>query len=149
MTVFMIDLSIESHYSVLGVSPDADVKEIRKAKDDRVNEIKLKLRETKDPDEIARLEEAELAASIAGNTLGPPAERAKYDQENAHLKFFIIQSAAIPLYTSSADRAYVLHRVMRAFLAEKGCHLPPLTDLERDDFSADETPVELLDRLLK
>jgi hypothetical protein len=146
--MFMIDLGVESHYSVLGVSPDASVNEIRDKKNDLVDAVKRKLRETKDPEEIKRLKAEELMLTDAGNTLCRGTDREAYNEQNAHLRFFTIQSASIPFYRRDADRLYVLHRVLRAFLAEKGCEILPLTEVERTDFSADESPIQLLDQIL-
>ena len=87
--------------------------------------------------------------NAAGEILVRPNDRAEYDRQNPHLKFFLVQTAAAPMFTEKADRLHVLYRVTKDFLAEKEIEVPPLSDMERFDFTADETPMPLLDKLLQ
>jgi curved DNA-binding protein CbpA len=146
--MFMIDPGAESYYSILGVAPDASVDEIRRAKTKLSEELRNKARQTNVKEEKERLEKREAVINDASNVLLRPADREKYDRENAHLRFFMIQPAAPLLYTTPVDRFYVLFRVLREFLAEQGVDLAAWTDTERMEFQADWTPTELLDSLL-
>ncbi len=147
--MFMIDLNVPSLYKLLGVSPDADGKLIVKARGQLCGELQNKIDATRDPVEKKRLNEELLKISSAGTTLGKPADREKYDAENAHLRFYQERLSAMLFFTSKADRLAVLLRAFRAHLAAREVALSPVNDLYRDDFSADETPNELLDRLLR
>ena len=53
---------------------------------------------------------------------------------------------AVPLFRSSADSVDVVHRAICAHLAAAGVAVPPLSDLDRTDFSADHEFDPLLDR---
>jgi len=147
--MFMIDLGAESYYSILGVSPDADVDEINKARNQIMVELKRKYRVEQDPQEKQRIEKRQAEISAIGGTLASPEKRSEYDRANAHLRFFTMRVAAAPMFVENADRIYVLHRAIRDHLAKKGVDLAPLSDIDRSDFSADETPIEFLDNLLK
>jgi hypothetical protein len=134
---------------MLGVSPTVSSEEIRTARDQQVKRLREALRDAKTDEEKQRLNERQTEVNNIGETLARPQKREEYDRANAHLSFFTIQVAAAPLFVDKADRLHVLHRVIRQFLAEKGVELQPLSDLDRDDFSADETPIALLDQLLE
>ena len=146
--MFIIDLGTQSHYALLGISPSASAGEIRAVRDRLVKEYVEKER-IAPPEEKQRLEDRKKEINAAGEVLARPAEREKYDQANAHLRFFTVRVAAAPMFVEKADRIYVLHRAIRNFLEMQEVDYPPLSDMEREDFSADETPNELLDNLLK
>lgn len=146
--MFMIDLGAESYYSMLGVSPDALVKEIRERRDAMIKELRKKQAQEKSEEERQKIEGRQKEINAIGEILVRPEKRKEYDRNNAHLRFFVIQAAASPMFVNKADKLYVLHRVVRDFLGRKGGDLAPLSDIDRDDFSADETKVPLLDSLL-
>jgi hypothetical protein len=146
--MFMIDLGAQSHYSTLGVSPSAGIQEIRDAFNKIGNDLKKRLIAAKTEEEKKKIEERQKQINSIGGTLISPERRAEYDRENAHLRFFDVQTIAAPLFTSKTDRLHVLHRAIRDFLGAKGVALAPLSDLEREDFASDENRVELLDNLL-
>lgn len=147
--MFMIDLNVPTAYKILGVSPDADAREIIRVRGALQKDLKKKIDATRDEAEKKRLNDELLKITSAGEKLARPAEREKYDAENAHLVFYQERRAAVPFFTSKADRLWVLLRAFRAHLAQQGADLPPLNDLHREDFSADETPNDLLDSLLR
>jgi len=145
--MFMIDLEAQSYYGVLGISPSSSVGEIRDARVKLFNKLEKKIY-TAAPEEKKKLVDREKEINAAYGILARPEEREKYDLANAHLRFFTVRIAAAPLFVEKNDRIYVLHRALRNFLAAKEVDLQPLSDLEREDFSADETPIDLLDNLL-
>ncbi|MFC3897706.1 J domain-containing protein [Lentzea rhizosphaerae] len=144
--MFMIDLGAESYYSVLGVPPNATAAQIRQARDGLIRE--LRTRQRREPTRRGELDERQRVINAAGEELVRPARRAQYDQENAHLRFFTVRPAAAPMFTDHADRTAVLHRALRDHLASQGVELPPLSDVDRTDFTADHSPNRLLDELL-
>jgi hypothetical protein len=147
--MFIIDLGAESYYSMFSLSPDASPREIRDARDKIGKDLTERILAAKDPIAKKELEERQRTINNAGETLARSEDRAKYDKANAHLRFFLIQnSSALPFFDKSF-RIEWLHQVIREFLASKGADLSPLSDLERTDFSGDETPNDLLDALLK
>jgi uncharacterized protein YaaR (DUF327 family) len=146
--MFMIDLEAQSYYAIIGISPSSSIEEIRIARDNMINELKKKER-TASAEEKKKIEARQKEINAAGETLVRPEEREKYDRANAHLKFFTVRIVSAPLFVEKADRIYVLHRAIRNFLVTQNVDLPPLSDLEREDFSADETQIDLLDNLLK
>jgi curved DNA-binding protein CbpA len=144
--MFIVDLGVESHYSLLGVSPDANVKEIREARDGLIGD--LRLRQRREPARHEELVERQRLINNAGDVLVRPAKRETYDRENAHLRFFTVRTAAAPMFTEPADRIDVLHRVISQRLRAAGVEIRPLSDLDRSDFTADVTPNSLLDELI-
>jgi|SRR5215470_3488187 len=144
--MFMIDLGADSHYSLLGVSPTATTAEIRQARDRMVKE--LRERQRREPSNREELEKRQTAVNAAGEELVRPAKRTEYDQQNAHLRFFTVRDAAVPLFVDPGHRIDVLHGAISAHLLEAGVALRPLSDVDRTDFAADETPNQLLDELL-
>lgn len=146
--MFMIDLGGDNYYSFFGLSPDASAAEIRDARDARNNKLELQKSSAHDSAERARIEQEQKEVGKKGDELVRPDSRKKYDDSNAHLRFLVVQLAAAPLFRSRVDRAYVIDRAVRDFLAAKGVAIGPLCDLARADFSADFTPVPELDRLL-
>ena len=95
------------------------------------------------------MEERPKEINAAGAVLVPPEKRAAYDRAHAHLKFFTMRTVAAPMFTEKADSFFVLHRALRDFLAARELVLAPFSDVERQGFGCDETPVELLDALLR
>jgi len=144
--MFMIDFDAESHYSVLGVAPTATAKEIGQAHDRLVRE--LRERQRREPENRQELEGREKAVNAVGDELKRPARRKQYDKANAHLRFYTVRVAAAPMFTDAADLVAVLHRAIGAQLARENVRLAPVSDLDRADFRADETPNALLDELL-
>lgn len=147
--MFMIDLGLPSYYSIIDVSPSASQAEIRDARDRKGKELKEKLNATRDSEERKKIEERLKEINAAGDTLASPERREEYDQNNAHLKYFTMQRVAAPMFFEKTDRLYVLHRAITDFLTAQKVVLPPLSDMEQEDFSVDETPNELLDNLLR
>jgi curved DNA-binding protein CbpA len=144
--MFMIDLGVESHYSRLGISPDATAAEIRQARDGLVRQLKEQLR--REPGRKDELTKRQEEINNLGTELARPAKRAQYDKEHEHLRFFTVRSAAAPMFADPQDRIDVLHRVISARLRAQGVRIRPLSDLDRGDFTADLTPNDLLDELI-
>ncbi len=142
----MIDPGAESYYSLLAVTPDATAAQIREARDRLIHE--LRVRQRREPTRRGELEERQKSVNAMGEVLVRPARRAQYDQDNAHLRFFTMRPAAAPMFTEPADRVAVLHRVLREHLTAQGDDLPPLSDVDRADFTDDHSPNRLLDELL-
>src|SRR5829696_9339458 len=118
--MFMVDLGAQSYYSVLGVSPSADVDEIRATRTNMFEELEKKRRVTQDPVERQKLEGRQKEINAAGETLSRPEERAKYDQAHAHLRFFLVRVAAARMFVEKPARMYAVDRAIREFLEEKG-----------------------------
>lgn len=147
--MFMVDLSEESLYSKLGLPSDATSEQINMKCDEIGKKLVNELRDAAGNPELKKqIEARQMEMNAISNTLTRPKEREKYDKQHTHLRFFLPQSAAIPLFANKVDRVAVLHRVIVAFLAEKGVTLAPLSDIDRLDFTTDETPLNLLDDLL-
>lgn len=142
----MIDLGIDSYYSLLGVSPDATAAEIRMARDNLIRE--LRERQRREPTRRQELTERQRMINNVGEELARPAKRAQYDKDHEHLRFFTIRTASVPMFTDPEDRIDVLHRVIIEQLRTTGVHVRPLSDLDRDDFTADVTRNDLLDDLI-
>jgi curved DNA-binding protein CbpA len=145
--MFMINLGAESYYSILGVAPDATSEEIQTAAEKIVVDLKKRLRS--DPSSKEELMARETKVNSARGTLAGRKKREEYDRANAHLRFFTIRRAAAGMFLERADRIHVLHRAVREHLASRGVSVMPMTDLDRQDFSMDESPNSLLDELLK
>ena len=147
--MFMIDLGTQSYYSALDISPNATIAEIRIACDRVGKELAEKLRAATSDDEREKVNSRlKYINSEVGETLKRPEKRKEYDRDHAHLRFFTVQVAAAPMFVEKVDRLHVMHRVIKDFLSKKGVRLSPLSDVEREDFTDDESPVELLDNLL-
>jgi curved DNA-binding protein CbpA len=144
--MFMIDLGSPSHYSQLGVTPDATAAEIRQARDMLIRQ--LRERQRREPTRRQELVERQRLINNIGEDLARPAKRAQYDKENEHLRFFTVRTAAAAMFTDRRDRIDVLHRVVSAHLRAAGVPVRPLSDLDRADFTADVTPNNLLDELI-
>jgi curved DNA-binding protein CbpA len=147
--MFMIDLGVGSHYSLLGVAPDASAKEIRQARARIVAELskKMHFRSCK-PDERRSLEERMSEINGIFEELANRERRETYNKKNPHLTFFVIRKVAAPAFEDREVRLHWLHRAIYEFLTAKGEKMDPLSDLERTDFTSDYTPNQLLERLL-
>jgi curved DNA-binding protein CbpA len=145
--VFMIDLASPSRYAQLGVAPTATIGEIRKARDDKIKELRNQAYGA-DPERQAELAEQETAINALAEPLVRPAKRDEYDREHADLRTLTVRDAAAPLFADPAHRTAVLHRALTDHLTARGARLYPPSDLHRSDFTADETPNPLLDDLL-
>jgi hypothetical protein len=147
--MFMIDLGAQSYYSTLGISPNASVKEIQVVCDRMGKELVEKRRVAASDEDREKIDERlKYINSTVGETLRRPEKRKEYDRANAHLRFFTVQIAAAPMFVDQVERLHDMHRLIKDFLAGKGVTLSPLSDVEREDFSTDESEVELLDNLL-
>ena len=144
--MFMVDLGIDSHYALLGVSPDATAAEVRQARDSLIRQ--LRERQRREPTRRQELTERQRLINNVGEELARPAKRAQYDKDNEHLRFFTIRTAAAAMFTDPPDRIDVLHRVISAHLRAAGVAVRPLSDLDRSDFTADVTPNTVLDELI-
>jgi curved DNA-binding protein CbpA len=144
--MFMVDLGADSHYTLLGVAPTAAAGDIRKARDRLVRELKERVR--REPAHRGELEARLKTVNAAGEMLARPAERSKYDRQNAHLRFLTVRNAAADMFVDPGHRVDVLHRAISAHLNAVGVPLRPLSDLDRTDFLADAAPNPLLDQLL-
>lgn len=146
--MFMIDLGAQSYYSALGISPNASIAEIRIACDRAGKELVEKLRVAASQEEREKINDRLKYINSAGEMLKRPEKRKEYDRLNAHFRFFTVQVAAAPMFVDKVDRMHVMHRIVKDFLLEKGVRLSPLSDVEREDFAGDESPVRLLDDLM-
>jgi hypothetical protein len=146
--MFMIDLGAPSHYSVLGISPDANVAEIRESKTKLLGDLARKLLKVRDPEEKRRIQEEQESINAIGEVLSRAEKRIQYDESNVHLTFFQIRRAATPILAERELLIRWMHQAVRRFLVEKGEEMEPVSDLERSDFSGDFSPNELLESLL-
>jgi hypothetical protein len=141
--MFMVELDADSYYSLLGVDPNAPPAVIRQARDELIRT--LRHRASREPTNRDELMARQMNVNSAGRTLTAPAERERYDKEHAHLRLFTVRSAAAPMFTDSEDRLDAIYRAVSAHLRRFGTPLPPLSDLDRTDFSDDLTPTPWLD----
>jgi curved DNA-binding protein CbpA len=146
--MFMIDIDVPSHYSLLGVSPAATAAQIRKARDATVLELRTRVRQTVDPEHKAELTEREQAINAAAEVLARPEKREEYDREHPDLRLFTRRVAAAPLFTDPVARVDLLLRSINDHLIRAGAPLRLPSDLYRTDFAQDVTPNSLLDQLL-
>jgi len=149
MTMFMVDLGMSSYYSVLGVSPDADVAVIRAAAATIYGDLERARLKTISPEEKRNLEGRKVNINSIRDALSNATQRSLYDRGNAHLTFFQVRKAAAPVWLERGLLLRWMHKAVREFLQEKGETIEPLTDLERSDFTADFTANEWLERLLE
>jgi hypothetical protein len=147
--MFMIDMEIDSYYTKLGISPNATIQEINDARNKLGYDLNVELQQEQDPEEKQRISARLSELNTIGSLLANSEKRAEYDRENAHLRFLVPQIAAAPLFVSRADAIFVLHRIIQEFLTAKGSQISPLSDIERLDFTSDETVVALLERELE
>jgi curved DNA-binding protein CbpA len=147
--MFMIDLGALSHYSVLGVSPDADPGEIRKSQSKIAGDLAREFARVRNPEEKRRIQEKQQNINAIGEVLSRADKRAQYDESNVHLTFFQIRKAVAPVLAERELLMRWMHQSIRRFLLEKGELLEPVSDLEREEFSGDYSPNELLDGLLR
>jgi hypothetical protein len=148
MPMFMIDLGAQSHYSVLGIGPDAEAKEIRDSQSRIVGDLKRKLGMARGSEEKRVIEERLKNINSIGDELSRPKSRQAYDARNAHLTFFVVRKAVAPILEDRELRLRWVHKAVRDFLIQKGETMEPLADLERTDFSADFSPNQMLDAIL-
>ncbi|GAA3275111.1 DnaJ domain-containing protein [Dactylosporangium vinaceum] len=141
--MFMVELDADSYYSLLGVDPNATPAAIRKARDNLIKSLRDRARQ--EPASREELTARQRQVNAAGRTLTAPAERQQYDREHAHLRLFTIRAAAAPMFTDPQDRLDAIYRAISDHLRRLGAPLPPLSDLDRTDFSADLTLTPLLD----
>jgi curved DNA-binding protein CbpA len=141
----MLDVQVTSHYSLLGLSPHASAAEIRQARDRIIK--RLREQELAEPERREELQARQKAVNAVGDELARPALREAYDAAHADLGFLTIRTAAPAMFVDQASRLTALERAMTAHLATKGVPVA-LSDLEREDFTADMSPDELLDELL-
>ena len=145
--MFMIDLGMQSHYTLLAVSPTATPAEIRKAREDQVRDLRTEARRASS-ERKAELAAQEQALNAAAEVLVRPALKEEYDREHPDLRVFTPQTAAAPLFTDPAQRVGVLYQAIVDHLAHHGARTRPPSDLHRSDFGTDETPNPLLDELI-
>jgi curved DNA-binding protein CbpA len=145
--MFMIDLGAPSHYSVLGLAPDAGNKEIRIAQAKICGEVERQRQRARE-DEKRRLFDRLKNINRIGDELSNPARRKEYDALNAHLTFFLIRKAAAPMLEDRERRLRWVHQAVREFLLRKGEEVAPAGDLERTDFAEDYSPNRMLDDML-
>ncbi len=147
--MFIVDLGVSSYYSLLGVSTDADVKEIRGSASKIFNNLEQQRLKERDPEEIRNIVQRQKNINKISGELTNAAARAKYDAQNVHLTFFAVRKAVAPLWQERARLLRWMHDSLRDFLAQRGEAVEPVTDLERSDFTSDFTRNELLERLLQ
>ncbi|MDR3719717.1 MAG: hypothetical protein P4K98_13020 [Bryobacteraceae bacterium] len=147
--MFMINPGADSYYSFLGIGPDATPAEVRDARTKLSNQLVARERATRDPEDLKTIEKRRQEINSKSGILASPEKRAEYDSKNAGLLVFTVKPAAAPLFCEPADQLWVLYQVARRFLAGRGDPLPPICDLDREDFRADFTPCQLLEQLLK
>jgi curved DNA-binding protein CbpA len=147
--MFMIDLGVESFYSALGITPEAGPQEIRIAQSKTTGDLQRLQQRARTPEEKRSIEERLQQLNAIGDRLSNPQLRAEYNRENAHLTFFVVRPVAAPAFQEREVRLRWVHRLARDFLLDCGESVDPLTDLERSDFTADFTPNDILDDLLR
>ncbi len=141
--MFMVELTVDSNYSVLGLKPDAEAAEIREARDRLVEDLRVKQwREPANRD--AYLAEQD-RINRAAEELARPARREQYDRAHPHLRFFTVRTTAAPMFVALPDRVVALRAAIAAHLDAVGAPLAPASELDRRDFSADFTRTPLLD----
>jgi len=141
--MFMVDLTGESNYAVLGVDPNAGAAEIREARDRLVR--RLRDRERREPGRRQELVDQQKRVNAAADRLVRPAQREAYDRDNPHLRFLTPRRAAAPVFLDRQARLDVLQRAVAAHLAAAGAPLRHTPDLDQPDATADWTPNPLLD----
>jgi curved DNA-binding protein CbpA len=147
--MFMVDLGAQSYYSILGLSPQADAKQVRENTQRVYRELEKQRDKARDEDEKRAITEKQANINRIGGKLANPTERAKYDLENVHLTFFTIRPAGALVWSERDPLLRWMHRAVREFLVAKGESIEPMTDLERCDFTADFTANRLLEELLR
>jgi hypothetical protein len=141
--MFMIELTVDSHYSVLGLKPDALPAQIRDARDRLVEDLRVK--QWLEPgNRDAYLAEQD-RINRAAEELARPARREEYDRANPHLRFFTVRTTAEPMFVSVTDRMASLRAAIAAHLDAAGAPLALASELARQDFTADFARNPLLD----
>jgi hypothetical protein len=141
--MFMVELDTSSHYSLLGVDPNASFADVRAARDREIK--RLRERQRREPTNRDELVERQKQVNAAGEELARPAQREKYDKQHANLRFLAVRSASAPMFDDAGDRLEALYRAIAGHLRALGVSLPPLSDLDRTDFDDDLTPIPMLD----
>jgi curved DNA-binding protein CbpA len=141
--MFMVELTVDSHYSVLGLKPDAQAAEIREARDRLVNVSRVKQLQEPGNREAHLAEQARI--NRAAEELARPARREQYDRDHPYLRFFTVRRVAAPMFTFLPDRVAALRAAIAAHLDAMGSPIAPASELDRRDFTADFTRSPLLD----
>jgi hypothetical protein len=147
--MFMIDLGQPSHYSVLQVSPDAEVAEVRAGLTKVAGILARQLLKARTPEEKKKIQNRQVEINRIGSELSNPRSRTAYDRANVHLTFFSVRKATAPVFEERELLLRWMHQSVRDFLLARQETIEPITDLERTDFSADFSANELLERLLR
>ncbi len=148
--MFMIDLGVQSDYSILGVSPSADAREIRASQTKIFGQLdRQRTTSMRNEEERRKIEEKQANINRIGDKLSNPVERTKYDRQNVHLTFFTIRRTSAAVWGERGLLLRWMHASVRDFLLTQGARVPPMTDLEGRDFSADFTENPLLEELLQ
>jgi hypothetical protein len=135
MTLFSLPLVLPrtSHYTRLGVGPEATAEEIRAAS----ARIEHRLKSSgADAQELTEAHAVDLESSTA---------RAAHDDARPPLALMRLLPAWPPLFEDRATALFVLRRELETFLADQGEPVHHPSDLTRTDFTADFTPDPLLD----
>ena len=146
--MYMINLDSESHYTKLGLLPDASIKEIRASKTKIVGDLKHERAQARCAEERKRLDALITDLNTISDTLTNPTRKADYDAANAQLTFFIVLRATAPILEERDLRMRWVHNALRNFLLTKGETVSPLDDLERIDFSGDYSRNSLLEQIM-
>jgi curved DNA-binding protein CbpA len=147
--MFMVNLGVQSDYSILGVSPEADASEIRSKTSKIYGDLDRQRLKVRNEEEKRKIIDKQVNINKIGDKLSNPIERAKYDLQNVHLTFFTIRKACAPIWEERSLLLRWMHQAVRDFLEKKGEKIPPITDLERTDFTSDFTENDLLERMLQ
>lgn len=122
-----------SRYSVLGVSPEVTIEELRTAA--KKYDAALK-RSGASEDELAEAHAVSLEKAES---------RAKHDTRHPPLELMRLQPTWEPLFDDRGVAITVLRREIEAFLAAGGAEVFHPLDTTRQDFSGDYTHLPLLD----
>lgn len=122
-----------THYTLLGIAPEATTAEIRAAAATHVARLK----------ESGASEEA--IAEANGLNLESNKFRAAYDAQHPPLPLMRLESTWDPVFDDRATCLAALRRELEAFLRDKGETVHHPDDTTRTDFTTDFTPTPLLD----
>jgi hypothetical protein len=122
-----------THYTRLGVAPEATEEEIRAAAAGLVARLKA----------CGASEEA--ISEAHGLNLESRAARAAYDAQHPPLPLMRLESTWNPVFDDRATCLAVLRRQLEAFLHHAGETVHRPDDTTRSDFTTDFTPTPLLD----
>ena len=141
--MFMVELTIDSHYSLLGVRPDADAAQVRAARDRIVED--LRIRQWREPANREAYLAEQARINHAADELVRPARRAGYDKAHPHLRFFTVRGTVAPVFASAPALVVALRTAVADHLGAAGIPAGPASELDRRDFTADFTHDPLLD----